>query len=89
MLQTGNCQLTNQSFPNDAFKSAEFWCTVGLAAVLYLLQRKDSTFFIYSFYCCFVKAVKPTRLGGNNIEGKGDILLNFLWLLIFYLHKLK
>ena len=41
---------------------------------------------ICSFYCCLVKGVQPTLLGGNNIEGRGEILLNFLWLLIFSLH---
>ena len=35
-----------------------------------------------------MKGIKPTLLGGHNIEGRADILLNFLWLLIFYLHIL-
>ena len=43
-LQTGNCQLVNQNFPNNTFKAAEFWRIVALTAVLCLLQRKDSTF---------------------------------------------
>ena len=43
-LQNGNCQVANQNFPNDVFMAAEFWCIVGLTAVLFLLQRKDSTF---------------------------------------------
>ena len=37
MLQTGNCQLTNQNFPTNAFETAEFWCIVGLTTVLCLL----------------------------------------------------
>ena len=37
MLLTGNFQLKNQSFPTNAFEAAEFWCIVGLTAVLCLL----------------------------------------------------
>ena len=36
-LKTGNCQLANQNFPNNAFEAAEFWCIVGLKVVLCLL----------------------------------------------------
>ena len=31
-------------FSYIAFKTAEFWCIVGLTAILRLLQRKNSTF---------------------------------------------
>ena len=32
------------NFPNNAFETTEFWCIVGLTAILRLLQRKNSTF---------------------------------------------
>ena len=37
---------------------------------------------IYSFYCCLVKGVKPTLLGGHNIEGRTDILVNWQFLIV-------
>ena len=36
----------------------------------------------------FNNSLPVQLLGGNNIEGRGDILVNFLWLLIFYLNIL-
>ena len=43
-------------FSNNAFETAEFWLVVGLTAILRLLQRKNSPFFlICSFYCRLVK----------------------------------
>ena len=30
-------------FPKNALETAEFWCFVGLTAILRLLQRKNST----------------------------------------------
>ena len=32
-------------FLNTAFETAEFWCIVGLTAILCLLQRKTPLFF--------------------------------------------
>ena len=36
----------------------------------------------------FNNSLSVQLLEGNNIEGRGDILVNFLWLLIFYLHRI-
>ena len=33
-----------KNFPNNAFETAELWCTVGLTAILRLLKRKSSFF---------------------------------------------
>ena len=30
-------------FPNNSFETCEFWCIVGLTAILCLLQRKNLT----------------------------------------------
>ena len=39
----------------QGFETAEFWCIVGLTAILRLLQRKNYFSLICSFYCCIVK----------------------------------
>ena len=44
-------------FPLMLFETAEFWCIVGLTAILGLLKRKFHFSVICSFYCCLVKKV--------------------------------
>ena len=36
--------ISHLCLPNKAFETAEFWCIVGLTAILRLLERKNSTF---------------------------------------------
>ena len=38
-------------FRKNASETTEFWCIVGLTAIIRLLQRKK----IHFFYCCYVK----------------------------------
>ena len=46
------CLWRRQWFPGFKIDIFEFWCIVGLTAILRLLQRKNSFFLICSFYCC-------------------------------------
>ena len=37
--------ISDFKFPNNAFETGEFWCIVGLTAILRLLQGKTPLFF--------------------------------------------
>ena len=51
-----------------------------------LIKKVSVPSFLY--FGDFNNSLSVKLFGGNNIEGRGDILVNFLWLLIFYLHIL-
>ena len=55
--------------------------------ISWLLIKKVSVFRFLHFGD-FNNSLSVKLFGGNNIEGRGDILVNFFWLLIFYLHIL-
>ena len=54
----------------------------------WLLIEKVSVFRFLHFVD-FNNSLSVQLLGGNNIEGKEDILVNFSWLRIFYLHVFR
>ena len=43
-------------FPKNAIETAEFWCIVGLTAILRSLQRKNSTFLKSAWSVIFIVA---------------------------------
>ena len=59
----------------------------GYLLISWLLIKKVSVLRFLHFGD-FNNSLSVQLLGGNNIEGRGDIMVNFLWLLIFYLHIL-
>ena len=42
MLLTGNFQLTNQSFPTNAFEAAEFWYCRPNSCFVFIIKEKLS-----------------------------------------------